>query len=112
MCVPDTLVDDRTFQALKSFRPFLGNRGNDFLTTLESLQELIISEPAQKTFQSLRLFGIGEKFDTMEVVSEAEPNAFNLFLILILLILADIPWPGGQHAVTNAMESVIPIQFV
>ncbi|MGD0622956.1 MAG: hypothetical protein ABSA82_10940 [Thermacetogeniaceae bacterium] len=61
--MPDILFDDHSFQVLKSFRPFLGDRGNGFVTTLESLQELLTSEPAQKTLQSFRLFGIGEKFN-------------------------------------------------
>jgi hypothetical protein len=107
-----TLIDDHSFQVLKSFRPFLGNRGNGFMTTLESLQELLTSEAAQKTLQSFRFFGIGENFNTMEVVAEAEPNAFNLFLILILLLLADLPLGADQHSRTYDMEPAIPVQFV
>lgn len=109
-----TLLDDQSFQALKSFRPFLGDRGNNFLSTLENLQELLTSEPAKKTFESLRFFGIGEKFKTQEMVGEVAPNPFNLFLILILLILADIPGLIGKPkaAYAQTAEPVIPVQFV
>lgn len=110
--MPEILIGDHSFQVLKSFRPFLGDRGNGFVTTLESLQELLTSEPAQKTLQSFRLFGIGEKFKTMEVVGEAVPNPFNLFLILILLLLVDLPAGADPHASTYDVEPVIPIQFV
>ena len=115
MCVPDILINDHAFQVLKSFRPFLGNRGNEFVTALESMQELLMSEPAQKTAQSFRFFGFGDKFKSLEVVSEAEPNPFNLFLILILLLLADLPGTIGSpqaNVYTRAEEPVIPVQFV
>jgi hypothetical protein len=110
--VPEILIDDHSFQVLKSFRPFLGDRGNGFVTTLESLQELLTSEPAQKTLQSFRLFGIGEKFKTMEMVGEAAANPFNLFLILILLLLADLPLGGGSRASAYGEELVFPVQLV
>ncbi len=112
--MPYTLIDDRSFQVLKSFRPYLGDRGNGFVTVLESLQELLTSDPAQKTLQSFRIFGLGERFDTLEMVGEAEANPFNLFLILILLILADIPGiiGGNPKSHTHTVEPVIPVQFV
>ncbi len=106
------ILNDHSFQVLKSFRPFLGDRGNGFVTTLESLQELLTSEPAQKTLQSFRLFGIGQKFNSMEVVGEAVANPFNLFLILILLLLVDLPAGAGPHAITYDVEPVIPVKFV
>jgi hypothetical protein len=110
--VPEFLIDDHSFQVLKSFRPFLGDRGNGYVTTLESLQELLTSEPAQKTLQSFRLFGIAPKFKSMEVVGEAVANPFNLFLILILLLLADLPGGVGPHASAYDVEPGIPVQFV
>lgn len=113
--MPDTRIDDHAFQVLKSFRPFLGNRGNEFVTALESLQELLISEPAQKTAQSFRLFGFGDKFKSLEVVGEAEPNPFNLFLILILLLLADLPDGIGDpktNVYAQATDPVIPVKFL
>jgi hypothetical protein len=109
--VPKFLIDDHSFQVLKSFQPFLGERGNGYVTVLESLQELLSSEPAQKTLQSFRIFGIDPKFNSMEVVAESAANPFNLFLILILLLVADLPGGAGLHASAYDMEPVIPVQF-
>lgn len=112
--MPDTLIDDHAFQVVKSFRPYLGDLGNGFITALESLQELLLSEPAQKTAQSFRLFGLGDKFKSLEVVSETEPNPFNLFLILILLVLADLPGIADPQAkvYAEAADPVISVKFV
>ncbi len=113
--MPDALLDDHAIQVLKSFRPYLGERGNGFLTTLESLQELLTSEPAQKTVNSFRMFGFGERFTSLEVKSEAEPNPFNLFLILVLLVLADIPSgfdPPGGAGLHETAPHAIPVQFL
>jgi hypothetical protein len=93
--VRNSLLDDSAFQVLRSFRPYLGNRGNGFLATLESIQELVTSEPAQKTVECLRSFGLGDVFSSQEVQGETEPNPYNLFLILSLLFVADIPNGGG-----------------
>lgn len=110
--MPQILINDHSFQVIKSFRPFLGERGNGFVSTLESLQELLTSEAAEKALQSFRIFGIGDKFNTMEVVSEAAPNPFNLFLILILLLVVDLPEGAGSHTAVYDADPVIPVEFV
>jgi hypothetical protein len=92
ICVRDYLLDDQAFQVLKSFRPYFGERGNDFLSALENIQELLGSEPAKKVAESLRFFGVGDKYDySLDAINEAAPNPYNLFLILGLMFAADIP---------------------
>jgi hypothetical protein len=112
--VINSLLDDSAFQVLRSFRPYLGNRGNDFLATLESIQELVTSEPAQKTAECLRSFGFGDNFSSQEVQSETEPNPYNLFLILSLLFVADIPKGGGPLkgvGVQKPAQELLPVQI-
>jgi hypothetical protein len=111
--VANNLLDDNAFQVLKSFRPYLGERGNGIMSILENLQELIASEPAQKTLNTFRAMGIGEWFSSQEVKSEAEANPFNLFLILILLLLADGALdPSGAASVREMVHSTVPVQFL
>lgn len=111
--MPDTLINEHAFQVLTSFRPFLGERGSNIMTAMESLQELLASEPGKKTVESFRSFGLGEKFTTLEVVSETEPNPFNLFLILVLLVLADLPdltCAGDPGVEAETVKPVVPVQ--
>ena len=110
--MPKVPIDDSYLQVVKSLRPFLGDRGNGFVSTLESLEELLSSEQAQKTLRSFRVFGFEEKFQSLEVTAEAAPNAFTLFLILILLILADIPGLANPNASAIDKESEITVEFV
>jgi len=89
--VHDFLLDDQAYQVLKSFRPYFGDRGNEFLTVLENMKELLNSEPAKKVAESLRFFGIGEQSDSLDANKETDPSPFNLLLILSLMFAADIP---------------------
>ncbi len=85
------LFDERAFQVIQSFRPYLGPLGNGYVAALESLLELLSSEPAKKTLDALRFFGLGEEFKMLADESNPDLNPFTLFLILILLVLADLP---------------------
>lgn len=82
------LISSEAVGVLQSFRPYLGVNGSSYVTVLENLLEVISGEPAQKMIGAFRLFGSDEVFQTMEV-REERANPFSLFLILILLMLAD-----------------------
>ncbi|NPV28836.1 MAG: hypothetical protein HPY58_04105 [Firmicutes bacterium] len=97
-----TAIDERAFQVIQSFRPYLGPRGNGCVACLESLLELLASEPAQKTLDAFGFFGLEKEFKMLAAEKEASTNPFALFLILILLLLADLP--GGGEAVAEAGE--------
>jgi hypothetical protein len=106
ICVRDFLLDEQAFQVLKSFRPYFGDRGNDFLSALENMQELLKSEPAKKVAESLRFFGIGEEYDYLDATNEAAPNPYNLFLILGLMFAADIPGAVESPKSGSAPDSI------
>lgn len=83
-------INEHALRAIQGFRPFLGPRGSGCVEILENLSELMSSEPAEKTKESLRILGFEEPFKTLDAVSsELTANPFTLFLILILLLLAD-----------------------
>jgi hypothetical protein len=88
----DFLLDEQAFQVLKSFQPYFGNRGNQFLGALESVQNLLKSEAAQKVAENLRLFG-WDNYPSLEVKSEATTKPYNLFMVLAMMFAADLP--GG-----------------
>lgn len=83
------IVSEHTLNALRGFRPFLGPAGGNCIDLLESLEELLGSSEAQKIINSLRFLGSGEFFKTLEMRSEAAGNPYFLFLILLLLLMAD-----------------------
>ncbi|MDH7578638.1 MAG: hypothetical protein QHH75_12690 [Bacillota bacterium] len=100
--------DERAFQVIQSFRPYLGPLGSGYVSALESLLELISSEPAQKTRHVFRLFGFGEEFQMLADKSSPDVNPFTLFLILILLVLADLP---GSKKLFAEFEEEAAIQI-
>lgn len=51
--------DENALLFVQSLRPYLGPHGNGCLIALESLLELLHSEPAKKTLDSLRILGQG-----------------------------------------------------
>ena len=72
--------DENMLLLFQSLRPYLGPRGNGCLIALESLLELLHSEPAKKTLDSIRILGPGEGFKalTLPDISQKHPtqNAF------------------------------------
>ncbi len=107
------LLDEQAFQVLKSFRPYFGDRGNNFLTALENVQELIKSEPAKKVAESLRFFGIGEKYASSEA-KNVETNPYNLFLILSLMFAADMPGalPPQSNSAPDSVQEQLPVPIL
>lgn len=86
------LIDENAIGVLQSFRPYLGSNGGGVLSILESLGEMISGEPAQKVHNAFKTLSGDQGYQTMEVHSEiGGANPFNLFLVLILLLLADDP---------------------
>ncbi|MDR9756513.1 MAG: hypothetical protein ACN4A7_07990 [Thermacetogeniaceae bacterium] len=85
--------DEKALSVFKSLRPYLGPQGNGCLIALESILELLNSEPAKKTLDSLKILGPGEGFRALELESE-QPKFLSpakLFLLQALLFLADAP---------------------
>jgi hypothetical protein len=85
--------DEKALSVFNSLRPYLGPNGNGCLIALESILELINSEPAKKTLDSLKILGPGEGFKTLELRSK-QPKVLSpskLFLLQALLFLADAP---------------------
>ncbi len=110
----DFILDEQAFQVLKSFRPYFGDRGNDFLSALENMQDLLKSEPAKKVAESLRFFGIGGEYDSLETKNEAEPNPYNLFMILAMMFAADIPGavePPKGGSDPDAIQGQLPVSI-
>ena len=62
--------DEKALSVFKSLRPYLGPQGNGCLIALESILELLNSEPAKKTLDSLKILGPGEGFRALELESE------------------------------------------
>lgn len=91
----DYLLDEQAFQVLKSFQPYFGDRGNQFLAALESVQDLLKSEAAQKVAESLRFFG-WDKYPSLEVKGEATTKPYNLFMVLAMMFAADLPGTTNQ----------------
>jgi hypothetical protein len=91
--VAGDLIDQNAFGVLQSFRPFLGTRGNSYLMGLEGIMEILKGEHVQKVLDVFNFQGRGEEFQTMEAQWASGVSPFTLFLILILLLLADSP--GG-----------------
>lgn len=85
--------DERALTVVQSLRPFLGAQGNGCLIALESLLELLNSEPAQKTLDALQILGPGEGFKELPMRDESPKisNPMTLFLMQALLFLADVP---------------------
>jgi hypothetical protein len=73
--------DENALLFVQSLRPYLGPHGNGCLIALESLLELLHSEPAKKTLDSLRILGPGEGFKalTMPDISQKESKPATLF---------------------------------
>jgi len=82
-------IDENVFQVLQSFRPFFGPRGSNCVMVLEHLRELMASEQAEKAFQALQILSSGNNYTMLEDQNELNTNPYVLFLILILLLLAD-----------------------
>lgn len=93
--------DENALLVFQSLRPYLGPRGNGCLIALESLLELLHSEPARKTLDSLRILGLGEGFSALTLVDESQKlsRPSKLFLAQILLFLADLPVLDGLYGV-------------
>ncbi len=90
--------DESALQVMQSLRPYLGPRGNGCLIALESLLELLQSEPARKTLDALQILGPGEGFRTLLVPQEPQKRScrpVSLFLLQALLFLADAPTDEG-----------------
>ena len=85
--------DESALQVFQSLRPYLGPRGNGCLIALESLLELLHSEPARKTQDALQILGPGEIFKALELQGEPKKvfSPSTLFLLQALLFLADAP---------------------
>ncbi len=85
--------DESALQVFQSLRPYLGPRGNGCLIALESLLELLHSEPARKTQDALQILGPGENFKALALPSEPKKvfSPSSLFLLQALLFLADAP---------------------
>ncbi|HHV34776.1 MAG TPA: hypothetical protein GXX59_04260 [Syntrophomonadaceae bacterium] len=85
--------DENMLLLFQSLRPYLGPRGNGCLIALESLLELLHSEPAKKTLDSIRILGPGEGFKalTLPDISQKASDPKMLFLLQALLFLADAP---------------------
>lgn len=86
--------DESALQVIQSLRPYLGPRGNGCLIALESLLELLQSEPARKTLDALQILGPGEGFRTLLAPQEPQKRScspVSLFLLQALLFLADAP---------------------
>jgi hypothetical protein len=73
--------DEKALSVVQSLRPYLGVQGNGCLVALESLLELLNSEPAQKTLDALQILGPGEGFKelTMRDESPKESKPMKLF---------------------------------
>lgn len=85
--------DESALLVFQSLRPYLGPRGNGCLIALESLLELLHSEPAKKTLDSLKILGPGEGFKELTMFDEPHKvsRPTTLFLLQALLFLADVP---------------------
>lgn len=83
------LFDEQAFQVIKSFRPYLGPRGNELAVVLESLSDLLQSEPAQGFWEALLKVVPVENQELFRDGKQQKTNPFTLFLILILLLLSD-----------------------
>ncbi|MFY9139908.1 MAG: hypothetical protein WBJ83_04670 [Thermacetogeniaceae bacterium] len=97
--------DEQALSVFRSLRPYLGPQGNGCLIALESILELLNSEPAKKTLDSLKILGPGEGFRTLELESK-QPKYLSpakLFLLQTLLFLADAP-VSAQTAVEKSEE--------
>ncbi len=91
--------DKQALSVVQSLRPYLGVRGNGCLIALESLLELLNSEPAQKTLDALQILGPGEGFKELPMRDESskESKPTILFLMQALLFLADVPVPENSN---------------
>ena len=85
--------DEQALSVVHSLRPYLGARGSGCLIALESLLELLNSEPAQKTLDALQILGPGEGFRELPMRDESpkESKPMTLFLMQALLFLVDVP---------------------
>jgi hypothetical protein len=99
--------DENALLFVQSLRPYLGPHGNGCLIALESLLELLHSEPAKKTLDSLRILGPGEGFKalTMPDISQKESKPATLFLLQALLFLADAPMAKMLFGVQSEEKS-------
>lgn len=90
-------VDEHALQVIKSFRPYLGTRGNDLVDTLESLLDFLSGETVQKFLETLMNSGAVQSRGLFgDRKQEKKVNPFTLFLILILLLLSDFSGEPGQ----------------
>jgi len=90
--------DERALSVFQSLRPYLGPQGNGCLMALESILELLNSEPAKKALDSLRILGPGEGFRALELENK-QPKYLSptkLFLLQALLFLADAPMAANM----------------
>ncbi len=100
--------DEKALSVFQSLRPYLGPQGNGCLLALESILELLNSEPAKKALDSLKILGPGEGFRALELES-IQPKYLSpakLFLLQALLFLADAPMSANKAVKKTENEEV------
>ena len=97
------LADPQVLNLLNAFKPFLGQRGRQMVEVTETVGELVASETAQKALHGFRSLTAPAQV-LLPVAQELTANPFTIFLILVLLLLADTaPAKGpGSQAVSEA----------
>lgn len=94
--------DEQAIKVIQSFQPYLGPKGSGCVMALEGLLDLLTSEQAEKAINAFRFLKSPDKFQMLDIQNRVSANnPFTLFLILILLILADQPGFAGSESVVG-----------
>lgn len=94
------LYDEDALQVLKSFRPYLGLRGNKMADLFAGFADLLSSESAQSLLLTLRNSFSGKIRRLFDGEEKKKTNPFTLFLILVLLVLSDFSGDPEEKGMT------------